>query len=799
MSRRHLLALALLALSPAAFAQEPAADKPAAAPVVEPGTTNSPPGVPTTTPEAPATPPATAPTTPATPGAPPATATNPATPPAAPAVPPGPPGAGPDRIDFDLHFQTDKGGAGSAAGSAASLEYQREDYAVLAGEVRLRYQDLDLQADTAEVDLKTKQVIAFGHVVLDQGSRRLAGDSLKFDLGAKTGTMAHASASVSPDYYFTGDEIAKVGPDLYTVKQGVFTSCTQKVPDWSFRLSQGTVEVDGYAHVRNASMRAKRLPIFYTPYLVWPVKSERTSGLLIPNIGYSQNRGSLLGLAYFQTLGRSFDTTFHVDPYSKGFLGLGDELRYRPSEGTIGNAIGYAIRDPDERKWRWKLEWNHEMNALPFGLRAVVRYQDFSDFNFFRDFERDFDRSSFRFQDSRAFVTGNWGASSLNVLLNDRKTFVDFNNFVTQRKLPEIDYQLRSTRLGKLPLYLQIESSADYLDLDRPQSTSGRYGRADLFPQLTLPIHAFPWLSFSVTGGERLTWYGDTVSTDPTKMQAFTGESELRRLPSASALLVGPSFSRIWNAQIGSFTKFKHLIEPRFTYTYFGAFDDTAKIPLFDEIDNSFSQNVGRAALINRLLGKSDDPTGSGAREILYLELAQNFSFDPKQPLQFAPDPKDNKTEGPLEALLRLNPTKGFNAKMEVSYNTLFKRIQSRSFSGGLDWKGNNSVDLTWFTNYIAQSGDTVGDQIRVTTSLNVIPRRLRLDAQLSYSLKDSELQSQRYVATWTSQCWGVHLEVRDAKAGTFTNRDYRLSIDLKNVGTFLDLTGRTSGNPQDQ
>ncbi len=712
------------------------------------------------------------------------------------AVPPGPPGAGPDRIDFDLKFPTEKGG-GATSGSAESLEYQREDYAVLSGEVRLRYQDIEIQADTAEIDLTSKKVLALGNVVLDQGPRRLSGKSLEFDLTTKTGTMAEAQAEVTPDYYFSGARISKIGDALYTVEDGVFTSCNQKVPDWSFRVSRAKIEIEGYARASHATMRTKKLPVFYTPYLLWPVKRERSSGLLVPNFGYSERRGSLVGLAYFLELGRSYDTTFHVDPYSKGFLGLGNEFRYAPSEGTRGNFQGYAVRDPDalpnEDEWRWKIDWNHEMNQLPWGLRAVVRYQDFSDFNFFRDFERDFDRNSFRFQDSRAFIAGNWGSQALNILANDRQTFVGGGQFVSQRKLPEIEYSLRSTRIGKLPLYLQAQNSVSYLDLERPGSYSGKYGRVDLFPQLTVPVRAFPWLSLSATIGDRVTWYGDTI--DPLT-QRFTGETEVRDLPSASGLIVGPSFSKIFNAKLGTLTKFKHIVEPRITYTYFGAYDNTAVIPLFDEVDSSFSQNVGRVALINRVLGKSDDPKDGGAREVLYLEIAQAFSLDNKQPLQISPsDPlRVNTTDGPVEALLRLNPAKGLTAKIDVSYNTLFNQLESRSLTGGVDWKGGNSVDLTWFTRYLAESGETLGDQIRLTTGLNLIPRRLRVEAQVAYDLDRTDLQQQRYAANWTSQCWGLRLEVRDYSVGDLTNRDYRLSISLKNVGTFLDLTGRSYG-----
>ena len=46
-----------------------------------------------------------------------------------------------------------------AGGSAGNLDYKREDFAVLTGAVQIRYQDIDLKADEAEIDLKTKDAI----------------------------------------------------------------------------------------------------------------------------------------------------------------------------------------------------------------------------------------------------------------------------------------------------------------------------------------------------------------------------------------------------------------------------------------------------------------------------------------------------------------------------------------------------------------------------------------------------------------------------------------------------------------
>lgn len=720
--------------------------------------------------------------------------------------PPGPPGAGPDRLDFQLKFTGPHGG-GSAAGSAANLEYKREDYAVLTGDVRLKYQDLDLIADEAEIDLKTKDVIAMGHIVLDQGPRRLSGDSMTFNLDTKTGKFRHAMGQMSPDYYFTGDEVEKTGPDTYVIRDGIFTSCSQPVPDWSFRVREAEIQVEGYAHMHGTSMRVKKAPVLYSPWLLWPVKRDRASGFLIPNIGYSQRKGAELGLAYFQTLGRSYDTTVHLDTYTKGFLAVGDEFRYAPTAGTKGSLLGQSVYDPTTRSWRWKVLLDQTTNDLPNGMRAVIQYQKYSDFNFFRDFERDFDTNTQRFIDSRGFVTGNWGPHLLNLLLEDRETFVNQgSDTILQRRLPELQYHLRSTQIGKTPFYLELASTASYLDISRPGSYQGKYGRFDAFPTLTLPVKTFPWLNLSLSGGERLTWYGDTLNKAQT---AFTGDTLTRTFPFGGAEVVGPSFSKIFNWNVGGLGKFKHIIEPRFTYTYQGDISENTQLatPLFDQIDPQSGTNFGRVALDNRLLGKPNTENGV-AREVLFFEIARNYSFDKTAPQQFSSEgtptshgfvPNVASNAGPLEALLRFNPTQKISLTATTTYNTLFRGIASTGLTGSYGFGAGNSIAATWFTRANTETNKSQSNQARLSGVLNIPIWSLKLEGQINYDFEQKLLQQDQLAVTYTSQCYALRLEFRDFQPATgsagqvLRDREIRFLLSLKNVGTFLDLNSRSS------
>ena len=139
----------------------------------------------------------------------------------------------------------------------------------------------------------------------------------------------------------------------------------------------------------------------------------------------------------------------------------------------------------------------------------------------------------------------------------------------------------------------------------------------------------------------------------------------------------------------------------------------------------------------------------------------------------------------------RYNPTALVSLESGASFNTLFNNLNSFSTSGGLRL-GPHAVGLTWSTRFNPQTGDTTGNQMRLFTGVEVWPTHFRIDAQLNYDFNTSLLQSQRYVFQYFSQCWGARFEAREFKTIDRTDRDFRIALSLKNIGTFLDLTGGT-------
>ena len=727
--------------------------------------------------------------------------------------PPPPPGA----TSFNFAIEDESGG-GQVAGWAGVMEGQfgeERQRQVLSNGFSVRLRDYRASGDRAVYDRENERFTAEGSVVLARGNEVLRGSRLDVDLAAETASVFDVQGNIGTDFFFSGAAIHSHGEDRFTILDAQFTACEVEdgeTPDWSFRTGRVDVNASGYAKARGLSFRVRKAPLVYLPYMLLPVKASRVSGFLTPKPGFSTRRGPSLGIAYFWAINRSYDATFNVDLYAgapsgadnafseRPFWGLGTEFRYRPGEGTDGIFDGYLIDDAERDEKRWRIRWNHRSDELPGGFRGVVRVEDVSDFEFFRDFERRVDRNSRRQLYSTAFVTGNWGNQSVNVQLDQRKTFISAERTVQLRQLPEIEYKLRSTQLGNAPLYLQLKSSLHYLDTNRSVRRTGRYARANLVPEITLPLPVATWLSISLTAGGHLTWYGDSLMSAQERQAAtadtdFRGEDLMRLVPTAGAEVVGPGFSRIFDLKEGGrFSRMKHVIEPRIAYAYFHDFEDRFRIPLFDEIDNLRGRNVARFSLFNRLLAKPADPDEGGAFEILSFEFFRDLSLDADKPLLYSRDRTLASQNGPVGALLRFNPSRRTGLRFDALYDTLYSQFSRTGISASLGVGDTTSLGLRWAVRRNPELDATRRHHVQVSVGgLELIPDKLTLHSMVSYDIEQQLIQMQRHVVGYQGCCFGLRLEVANFRTLLRQDTQYRLLVTLKTIGAFFDITGGES------
>ena len=357
----------------------------------------------------------------------------------------------------------------------ATHQQMVEDQFVCAqGNVRVSFQDIRLQCDVIEFDQKTMKVKASGNVVLDQAGTRMACDRLEFDLAQKTGTLYQVDAFLPPTYSFRGAELEKLDETHYRFRDGTLHQLLAhrrlaSVEHRDLRRDDGAGRL--WALPGRLPARPGRAGLLHPATAVarQARPGDRPAG---PQHRLQQQAGRLPGQRLLLAdLAISRHHRSILDLYSKGWVGIGDEVRWAPTESSRGQILLYTLKDPDGR-WEWKAFGRHnQLFAGGYSLKAEL--QEISDIDFFQQFERTFDRNTLRTLYSHLTMTRNWGSQSLNLRTDHRRTFFSTIGPREPRPrspstvCPSWSTGLRSTRVGTTPLYVSLVALADQLRVDR--------------------------------------------------------------------------------------------------------------------------------------------------------------------------------------------------------------------------------------------------------------------------------------------------------------------------------------------
>jgi len=681
-----------------------------------------------------------------------------------------------------------------------------KDELILKEYVDIKYGDTRLQADFVRYVPSTKDVTALGNVILDQGTSRLTAEKLTYNLDAETGVYYNARGYAEPSYYFEAQRVEKISKDEMVLYDATFTACTQPVPYWSFKVGHGLIRQDDYAYLHNLRFKVGHVVVFYTPYLVWPVKSDRASGLLFPEFGFSRRSGTVISNALYWAIRRNMDATFYLDYMSLAGYGNGLEYRYVPSENGRGYLTGYFIRDQIAKQQhlpgvpidRWVINFGHNQ-AFGDGWHLVANANFISDFNYYRDFERDLRLSTNPQAVSNLFVTKTWGFSTLNLTGERREQLLNEEETITRWIEPKIELRGRRQRLGDSPFFLTLDSSADYFNKGTPNA---QYGRFDLFPVFSSQLSPVPWLDVNASLGYRDTYYTKSQSAD------IIDEAFNRHLYQGGLTVIGPKLSRVFDRPDSSFSpQYKSTIEPQIQYSYQSRVTDPDRVVPFDEIDviNANSDQV-TYSLVTRLFAKrpvggteelgalfgpanasfvsgghydpyaklrealrkkqeeqkkageegGQPPAATGEEkkrlstvEIATLEFSQDYSFlgplSVSTALGSLTEPLQSNF-GPIRGTLRVNPSIHTSLDVRSSYDILFREIRDASLSANLRSIKRGFLDLTWsmsrdlegralLARGLAFSPPFDQNQIGLQGETNFLDRRFLVGMQTNYEL----------------------------------------------------------------
>jgi LPS-assembly protein len=633
--------------------------------------------------------------------------------------------------------------------TADKLDYDRAaDVYVAEGHVKIEQEGIRLEAEKVVLNNKTGEAEASGKVYLQDKDDVVHADKLKVNLSTHEGVIYQGDMFMKKDnYHLKGDVIERRSESVYRIENGEFTTCDEN--DWFIKAKEMNIDMTRYATGSHVSLNLGGMPVFYTPYFLFPVR--RQSGFLIPEPGYSSSDGFFINNTFFWAISDYKDMTFYSDYRTRIGHGTGIEYRYNNSQESMGQ-LYYKFWDLlHTGVSRWDFRFQHaEEFAEDLSARADINLV--SDEHYFYDLEKTLEVRSKPYIDSNAFYVERWSTASL-YLLGQYSTDLTRTNENTVQKLPELRYTIFEESLAG-PLHLNFDGSATNF---YKQAGDGAR-RIDFKPELTTAFSG-GGLSLTPRAGARATFYDRSAnSTEPTERKYAYAEVDLNaRLSKVYGVDRDAGIGRI-----------RHSIEPTISYTYIPHIDQ-GNIPQFDVTDNVSAQNVAAFSVINRLTAhykESKDSTIYSTFDIMVLKLSQFYDMNVAQDQSSTAHARSD-----ILGELFVKTPKTFTMRADASYNTYTRLISSRSI-GATYAEGIVKMNLSEqylqnpATHFLIGGGDLkLG--------------KWDIGAQLWRDVKNKKTTQEEYRAHYASQCWGIST-VYVIKPG---ETRFTVMLDLRGIG----------------
>ncbi len=625
---------------------------------------------------------------------------------------------------------------------------------VAEGAVDVRSGNLHLVADHMELNDDTMDATATGHVVLESGQDRLQGENLQINLRTKTGFLINGQGFAQA-YYFTGERIEKLSEDRYHVLHGTFTSCEGVVPDWSFHSPDALIHVDHYIYSWNPTMWVKKLPVFYVPYAIVPIKRNRATGLLVPHVRLNKSNGWIVTQGFFWAPVDNADATLTFDWYGKRGLRYGLEANYVLDVDTYGSLESHYIRDRLEHTERWDLTYLHK-HALPGDIQGLIKLDFNSDRTYQSQYSPDLQQIAQEKLDSYVSLTRSWGTTTLTLSGEHQENLVSaFTN--TLDRYPELNLGKAEGAIGDTPLYWSLDFQGVGLH-SKERTEEKRTTRFDAAPRLSWPINIQSWATLKPSIGAEYTYYTEDKE----------GQADDRFLYNPRVEWAGPKFYRIFGAEDAP-TRFKHLIYPTATYNYVPLVDQE-RFFSFDAVDRVAADNSVNYGLVNQVLGKYTDEEGkSTTRQVLKLEVDQKYFLDTEIPAAAG-----NRLGGMVFSL-EANPVASLTLDADLTADV--NRGNVDTYDYGFTWAAASLGNLGLTRRFSRATGV---DYLEGT--ITVIPGKVSLTYRGRYDLQQTLFVENYVEVKYTAQCWDATLSY--VRLGE--TYEYRFLLNLKEIGTII-------------
>ncbi|RRJ83372.1 LPS-assembly protein LptD [Aestuariirhabdus litorea] len=279
--------------------------------------------------------------------------------------------------------------------------YLAGEQATFSGHVRVNQGYRQVESDEARLFEQTEIAEFEGNVVLREPDLLLISDSTRIQMqNGRVEAQAVDFAMHSSRSRGGAQQLVRREDGVIELTDARYTTCPPADNSWAITGSELSINPDsGFGSGTHAVLRVKDVPVFYTPYIHFPIDERRQSGFLYPQLGLSSENGFDLITPYYLNLAPNYDATLTPRLQTERGVSLESEFRYltRESEGQVGGAILPSDnlkdknRNYDEDRWLFNVQHDQQLSSR---WDASLDFTNASDKDYLRDFGSSLEVSS---------------------------------------------------------------------------------------------------------------------------------------------------------------------------------------------------------------------------------------------------------------------------------------------------------------------------------------------------------------------------------------------------------------------
>jgi len=250
--------------------------------------------------------------------------------------------------------------------SADSLFYDVDIEEInLIGDAKIIYGTSTISADSISLNLDRDTAKASGRIMMEDVDQLILGSEAHYDINTEAGLVFNGISRFDLGFYY-GDEIRKVGDNVFDLDDGSFTTCDCKVPHFDIRSHTMRVYREHMVVAKPVVFYVNDFPILGLPFAAISIKRGRQSGILVPEPGFSQSDGKYFrNIAYFYAINDYSDITLRSDIMEKTGSSYNVDFNYLKRyyyEGKLYSYYHYRTLTPDTYRNDWAINYRHFQN-----------------------------------------------------------------------------------------------------------------------------------------------------------------------------------------------------------------------------------------------------------------------------------------------------------------------------------------------------------------------------------------------------------------------------------------------------